>query len=166
MDSDSAALSTVGVLVKAGSCYETPDILGTSQAMRLSVGLTCGKASSFGIVRNLQQIGATINVVGSREYLLYTLIAPRDIFSDCFDVFNEVVTGPEFRPWELSEEVHSRLLDEVYGLQNHTLAVELLHKAAFRHGLGNSLYAPKFMAGNHKTAMLKGFHEKTHTITR
>lgn len=166
MDSDSAALSTVGVLVKAGSAFESPEILGTSHAMRLSVGLTCGRASSFGIVRNLQQIGGTINVIGSREYLLYTMIAPRDIFSDVFDAFNEVVTGPEFRPWELKEEVLTRLLDEVYGLDDSTIAVELLHKAAFRHGLGNSLYAPKYMAGKHKTGLLKHFHEKTHTITR
>jgi hypothetical protein len=32
--------------------------------------------------------------------------------------------------------------------------LELVHKAAFRKGLGYSLYSPKWMLGNHSTEMV------------
>merc|ERR1712083_48320 len=72
LDSDLSAMSTIGVLVKSGSSYESYENLGASHAIRLGAGnLTTKNATSFGIVRNSQQIGGHINVIGSREYLLY-----------------------------------------------------------------------------------------------
>ena len=35
-----------------------------------------------------------------------------------------------------------------------TQTMELLHKAAYRTGLGNSLYSPEYMVGKHKTQAL------------
>jgi len=183
MDSDSTAgLSTVGVLVKSGSSYESYDNLGVSHALRRSVGLSTKNVTSFGLVRNIQQMGGTINVVGSREYTLYTLTTLRPKLSEAIDFLREVVTSPKFMPWELSDSLYGKMSAEVKGLSGTALAMELLHKAAFRHGLGNSLYAPEFMIGGPAapklpepaplrnsllgTSALKEFHSKTHTFTR
>ena len=47
-----------------------------------------------------------------------------------------------------------------------TQTLELLHKAAYRTGLGNSLYSPEHMVGMHKTQALLDFHQNTHTTSR
>ena len=39
-----------------------------------------------------------------------------------------------------------RMSDEINNLTLAELATDLLHQAAYRDGLGNSLYAPKYMA--------------------
>ena len=78
LDSDASAVSTIGVLVKSGSSFETYDNLGVSHALRLSAGcVTTKNATSFGIVRSIQQVGGHVNVIGSREHLLYLMTAPR-----------------------------------------------------------------------------------------
>ena len=78
LDSDSAAISTIGVLVKSGSSIESYDNLGASHAIRLSAGCISSKnATNYGIVKNIQQVGGHVNVIGTREYLLYSLTVPR-----------------------------------------------------------------------------------------
>jgi len=167
LDSDTSAMSTIGVLVKSGSSFESYENLGASHALRLGAGcLTTKNATSFGIVRNLQQVGGQINVVGSREYLLYLLTVPRSNINDSFDYFNELVTQPSFKPWEVAEQIPLRMLEEIKNLDLATLAVEALHKAAYRHGLGNSLFSPEYMVSKHDQDLLQAFHGKTHTVTR
>merc|ERR1712170_104697 len=51
-------VSTLGVVVKAGSKNETHDNLGASHVLRVMAGMGTKNHSSFGIVRNLQQIGS------------------------------------------------------------------------------------------------------------
>jgi len=167
LDSDLSPFSTVGILVKSGSSYESYDTLGASHALRLSAGsITTKNATSFGIVRNVQQVGGQINVVGSREYLLYLLTVPRSSINDSFDYFNELVTQPSFKPWELLDQIPLRMMEDIKNVDMATVAVEALHKAAYRHALGNSLFSPEYMVGNHNQDMLQAFHAKTHTVTR
>ena len=167
LDSDLSAMSTIGVLVKSGSSYESYENLGASHAIRLGAGnLTTKNATSFGIVRNIQQIGGHINVIGSREYLLYLLTVPRSTINDSFDYFNELISQPSFKPWEISDQITLRMMAEIKNMDMATCAVEALHKAAYRHGLGNSLFSPEYMVSNHDQDMLQAFHTKTHTVTR
>lgn len=166
VESDSAAISTLAVMVKAGPVYENYDNLGVSHALRLSGGLATKNATSFGIVRNVQQAGGSLEVTANREYLLYTLSCPRNKVSELFDFFNEVVTSPSFKPWEIKDSVTSRLSNDIASIDLPTQTIELLHKAAYRNGLGNSLFSPSHMVGKHNSAVLQNFHAKTHTVTR
>ena len=90
----------------------------------------------------------------------------RSSLNDAFDYFNELVTQPSFKPWELSDHIHLRMLEDVKNIDMASFAIEGLHKAAYRHGLGNSLYAPEYMVGEHDASMMQAFHGKTHTLTR
>jgi len=166
LDSDASAVSTVGILVKAGSSYENYDNLGVSHALRMATGLSSKNATSFGIVRNVQQMGGSISVLAGREYIMYTLTSPRPYVGELFNYLNEAVTAPAFKAWELNDHVYARMAEEMEGLDASTQAVELLHKAAYRNGLGQSLYSPEYMIGQHKTSSLLDFHAKTHTVTR
>ena len=62
-------LTTIGVLVKAGSRYETYDTLGAAHAFKNSVGLATKSHTAFGVTRNVQQMGTQIAVNNAREYL-------------------------------------------------------------------------------------------------
>merc|ERR1711997_530908 len=57
-----SAVSSVAVLVKAGSRHETNETLGVNHALRMAAGLTTAKATSFSACRSIQQAGAKVDV--------------------------------------------------------------------------------------------------------
>jgi len=161
-----SAVSSVAVLVKTGSRHETSDNLGVSHAMRLAVGLTSAKATSFSACRSIQQAGGKVDVLSSREYTLYLSQAPRNSVGEVLEYVCGFIDGPAFKPWDLGDHVIPRLTESIKNVDNFTLANELLHQAAFRDGLGNSLYSPDYMVGSHNTTMLRDFHERNYTADR
>jgi ubiquinol-cytochrome c reductase core subunit 2 len=58
----------------------------------------------------------------------------------------DIATRQIFRPWEISDEI-PRLRYEVSTIPNNVRLIELLYKAAYREGLGYSLYCPKRQIG-------------------
>ena len=110
-------------MVKAGSGFESYENLGASQALRLNVGLATQSATSFSIVKNIQQNGGNINVIGSREYLLYILTSPRHLLAENFDFFSEVVTSPSLKFWDINDWVNPRMKSECDGLDQATFAI-------------------------------------------
>jgi len=161
-----SAVSSVGVLVKAGSRHETSDNLGVNHALRLAVGLTSAKATSFNACRSIQQAGAQVDVSSSREYTLYVSQSPRNAVGEVLEYVCGFIDGPAFKPWDIGDHVIPRLTESVKNVDKFTLANELLHQAAFRDGLGNSLYSPDYMVGLHNTTMLREFHERNYTADR
>ena len=71
----------------------------------------------------------------------------------------EFVTGfidsPAFKPWDIGDHVSPRLAHAVGSIDNFTLTNELLHQAAFRDGLGNSLHSPDYMVSVLSQLVLK-----------
>ena len=64
------------------------------------------------------------------------------------DYLFDAVANPAFKPWEVTD-VTRRLGLDISHLDPATTATELLHKAAYRDGLGNSLYSPPHMVSHH-----------------
>ena len=52
-------LSSVGVVTKAGSRYETYESAGISHTLRAAYGLASDKFTGFGITRNIQQVSSS-----------------------------------------------------------------------------------------------------------
>ena len=59
-DSEASAVSTVGVLVKAGSSFESYDNLGVSHALRMATGVSSKNATSFGIGKKRDNLFPTL----------------------------------------------------------------------------------------------------------
>lgn len=59
--------------------------------------------SRFAIIRNVQQVGASLTATSDRETIAYTLEGTRQAVEKALPFFTEVVTHQEFRPWELSD---------------------------------------------------------------
>ncbi|XP_068618244.1 cytochrome b-c1 complex subunit 2, mitochondrial-like [Battus philenor] len=131
------------IAFKAGSRYEPQTELGLAHVLRSAAGLSTKNISAYMIRRQLAQIGASFTASGDREFIYYTMEATEDNLQIALDYLNKIVSNQEFRPWELSDNL-PRLKFDIAALPPQVRAVDLLHKAAYRRGLGNSLFiAPK-----------------------
>ncbi|RZF37982.1 hypothetical protein LSTR_LSTR009043 [Laodelphax striatellus] len=158
-------LSRVAVVVKAGSRYDPTDVPGLSHVLRASAGLTTKGASTFAIIRNLQQMGANLQVTGGRDTITYTLEATSDKINAGLKFLNDVVTLQTFKPWELKDNI-SRIKYELASLPAEARALDLLHKAAYRKGLGNTLYAKPHRISSIGTETLQHHVNQYFTSTR
>uniref|UniRef100_A0A9J7ZTB7 Ubiquinol-cytochrome c reductase core protein 2b n=1 Tax=Cyprinus carpio carpio TaxID=630221 RepID=A0A9J7ZTB7_CYPCA len=95
--------SRIGVLVRAGSRYETMDNLGVTHLLRLAASLTTKGASAFRICRGVEAVGGSLSVSSSRETMAYTVDCLRDHIDTVMEYLINVTTAPEFRPWEVSD---------------------------------------------------------------
>ena len=72
------------------------------------------------------------------------------------ELLGEVSTKPSFKPWEVKDNFR-RVKTELALRDPSTLALEMLHKAAFRNtGLGNSIFVPDFNMGKLSSAVVSG----------
>jgi len=158
-------IASLGVVVKAGSRNEVYADAGVSHMLRISAGLATKKNSAFGITRNLQQAGTGLLCTQGREHTLYSVQTTRDNTDLAVDYLCDTVSNQAFKPWELSDSL-PRIKLELASLPPSTKALELLHSAAFRSGLGNSLFSPGHKVGSHSTAVLQQFVSKHFTTGR
>jgi len=160
-----SSLTTIGVLVKAGSRYETYDALGASHALKNSVGLATKSHTAFGVTRNVQQMGTQIAVKNGREYLIFSSQVLTSKADAVCDYLLDAVANPAFKPWEVPD-VTRRVGIDIAEIDPAVRAGELLHKAAYREGLGNSIYSPAHKVGKHGPNALGAFHQKHFTSER
>uniref|UniRef100_A0A672LGT3 Cytochrome b-c1 complex subunit 2, mitochondrial-like n=1 Tax=Sinocyclocheilus grahami TaxID=75366 RepID=A0A672LGT3_SINGR len=140
--------SRIGVLVRAGSRYETMDNLGVTHLLRLAASLTTKGASAFRICRGVEAVGGSLSVLSSRETMAYTVDCLRDHIDTVMEYLINVTTAPEFRPWEVSDLTARVKLDKELAKQSPQIGViENLHAAAYKNALSKSLYCPDYMLG-------------------
>ncbi|XP_075978923.1 cytochrome b-c1 complex subunit 2, mitochondrial-like [Anticarsia gemmatalis] len=149
-------VTRVTVAFRAGSRYEPATELGISHVLRSAAGLTTKNANSFILARKLAQIGATVSASGDREFVYYTLEASQDNLQPALELLNNVVSNQEFRPWELDDNL-PRLKFDIAALSPQVRAVDLLHKAAYRRNLGNSLFISPKRIGKVSSESLQHF---------
>ncbi|XP_026500033.2 cytochrome b-c1 complex subunit 2, mitochondrial [Vanessa tameamea] len=158
-------VARVTIAFKAGSRYEPQSELGVAHLLRSAAGLTTKNASAFIISRKLAQIGASFSASGDREFIYYTVEATQNNLQQALEYLNNIVSNQEFRPWELSDNI-PRLQYDLAALPPQVRAVDLLHKAAYRRGLGNSLFIAPKKIGNISSESLQHFAASTLTPGR
>ncbi|KAM9336852.1 cytochrome b-c1 complex subunit 2, mitochondrial isoform 1-T1 [Symphorus nematophorus] len=159
--------SKIGVFVKAGCRYETPDNQGVTHLLRLASNLTTKGASSFKICRGVEAVGGSLSVTSSRENMIYTVDCLRDDIDTVMEYLINVTTAPEFRPWEVSDLMPRVKLDKASAAQSTQIGVvEGLHYAAYKNALCNSLYCPDHMVGNIQSEHLHQFVQNNFTSAR
>ncbi len=159
-------ISSVGLIVKAGTRNETAQNRGLTHALRIAACYATKNNTAFSIVRNLQQQGGDLSVTTSREYTLYSSQLPRINVNEALEYFLATAESPAFKvnmmttfpiqnphfstvsclqSWEISDNVPGQMNFDLDKVCKPTKAIELLHQAAFRDGLGNSIYSPAHM---------------------
>ncbi|KAL7300168.1 hypothetical protein TKK_0007014 [Trichogramma kaykai] len=155
----------VSVIYRAGSRNETYDTQGTAHLLRICTGLTTKRSSAFGLTRNIQQLGGDLSVNADRESICYTLRISRDKLEPALQYLEDAATKQLFKPWEIEDET-PRIRYEVSAVPAPARLVELLYKAAYREGLGYSLYCPKRHIGKISSESLSHFVNNHYTGSR
>ncbi|TNN04061.1 hypothetical protein fugu_001090 [Takifugu bimaculatus] len=159
--------SKIGVFIKAGCRYETPDNQGVTHLLRLASSLTTKGASAFKICRGVEAVGGSLSVTSSRENMTYMVDCLRGDIDTVMEYLINVTTAQEFRAWEVSELIPRVKVDKALAAQNTQLSVvESLHDAAYKNALCNSLYCPDHMVGNIHSEHLHQFVQNNFTSAR
>ncbi|KRT82905.1 Peptidase, partial [Oryctes borbonicus] len=158
-------ISRVSILFRAGSRNETPDNLGATHVLRIAAGSTTQSFSKFAIARQVAQAGAILTCTTDREVVAYTLEGTRKAVQDTIPILTAVATQQLFYPWELSDNTN-RLRLELATRPPQLRAIDLLHKAAYRTGLGNSLYVAKYNIGKVSSETLQHYVASNFTSNR
>ncbi|GAB0100242.1 cytochrome b-c1 complex subunit 2, mitochondrial [Sergentomyia squamirostris] len=158
-------IARVSVLFRAGSRNENYDNLGASHTVRAAAGLTTKGSTTFAITRNIQHIGGNLSVSGDRETISYNLEVTPDHLDTGLKFLQDIATGQVFKPWELEENV-PRVRGDLARVTDQVRAVDLLHRAAFRSGLGNSLFCPDYNVGRLSPETLQHYVSANFTTNR
>ncbi|VEN45844.1 unnamed protein product [Callosobruchus maculatus] len=159
LENDSS-IARISIVFRAGSRNETADSLGATHVLRTAAGLSTKNASQFAIIRNIQEVGASLTATSDRETIAYTLEGTKSAIEQALPFLTEVATQQVFKPWELADLSNRLKLD----IATRTLpirTVDLLHNAAFRSGLGNSLFIPKNKIGKISSETLQHYVAST-----
>lgn len=157
-------VSRLAVYMHAGPRNEQPEEIGICHALRNAANLTTQGASAFGLVKNMQQMGANFTCTTTRENIVYNLECTRDKIDRAVDYLVDVTCKPVYFPWELSDSSPQFHLDLGLFAENPQAQLsEALHQAAFRDGLGRSLYMPSYKIGSYTSEMLADYFLKNYT---
>lgn len=160
-------VTRIAAVVNSGTRDETASERGVSHALRVFSSLATRNYSQFGLSRHLDQIGAELGVSSSREQTSYLLESARSNTARGVDILGEILSRPELRHWEIDDAMPRLNFDlDVYDERIDLQLVDLIHRASFANGLSNSLYAPRYNAGNLNSELLQAFRARTFTADR
>lgn len=160
-----APVSRISIVFRAGSRNETADNIGAAHVLRAAGGLSTKTATAFGITRNIQQAGGSLTTTADREVVAYSVAVTKDQLETGLKYLEATATGQVFKPWELAE-LTPVIRNELARLPAEVQAVELLHKAAFRGGLGNSVFCPDYLVGKHSSETMQHYFAANCTTNR
>lgn len=104
-------------------------------------------------------------MTSDREIIAYTIEVTRDHLEEALQYLEKTVTGQIFKPWEIQDNLN-RVKIDLANVSDQVKAVELLHRAAYRTGLGNSIFCPKHKIGKISSETLQHFYESNFTSNR
>jgi len=161
-----STLSRIGIAYSAGSRNETYSGQGSTHLLRAVSDLSTKDCSSLKLVKQLQQHGASLSCTTSRESIIYSLDCLRnDNVSP--SLLASAATAPALNPWEFDNAKQQMMFDlSLFSNQPNQVVTEALHKAAYRKGLGNSLFAPLYKIASLSTDDLSAFISNNFTTSR
>lgn len=136
-----------------------------SHLLRIAAGLSTKNATGFGITRSIQQVGGSLSVTSDREIIAYTIEVTRDHLETALKFLENAVVGQAFKPWEISDSL-PRLKVDLANVSDQVRAIELLHRAAYRTGLGNSIFSPDYQVGKISSETLQHYYSENFTSNK
>ncbi|KAG6810059.1 hypothetical protein H0H92_013531 [Tricholoma furcatifolium] len=142
-DAVSQPTSSVTVLVKAGSRFETKP--GVANALKNFAFKSTAKRSAIGTVRESELYGGVLSASLTREHLSLTaeFLRGDEVRQFFVDVLSSFVNSAKFTRHEFEEYVTPLIEADTAAVEADpaTSAVDAAHSIAFRSGLGASLFA-------------------------
>ncbi|KAJ2483742.1 ubiquinol-cytochrome c reductase core subunit 1 [Coemansia sp. RSA 2131] len=138
-----SGLATISLVINAGSRHETVETAGAAHYLKAFGFRNTQGRTSFRTIREAELNGAQLTAEATRENITYRVQCFPDAVPYFVDVLGDIAAETRFAEHEFRDvsrivefEALSARADSV------TRALDGVHQAAFRGGLGNSLYAP------------------------
>lgn len=116
-------------------------------------------------MRNLQQIGSNLSVSSDRETIEYNVVLTRNNLDTGLKYLQDAATRQVFKPWELAD-LTAVIKGDLGRVTPQVRAVDLLHRAAFRSELGNSIFCAKYNVGRISSETLQHYVETNYRSSR
>jgi len=133
-------LSKISIIFQAGSRGESYSQLGAAHVIRCGASLTTSKHTHFGLVSHLAWGGNNFSSSHDRETISLTVDVNKQDLEKGLKYLVNSATNDEYRSWDL-KELYPQIVYETRAQSNNVRAIDLLHAAAYRKGLGNLLFA-------------------------
>lgn len=167
---NNSPLSRVVVMAQAGSRFENPGNLGITHCIRHASELSNEQKSSFRLIKDLQFQAGCFSASTTRDYAIYSMDCIRANAEQVMPLLGPMVTrtaihGPNWRDYAgLKPRIQFDLacLNE----QPNIKVIELLHSAAYRNTLGNSIYCPSSFLGSHTMDQVVEFMQNHYAANR
>lgn len=149
----------------AGSRNESYDNLGITHVLRATAGNSNKKSTAFGVTRHIQQAGGSISASTDRETVAYNVELTRDNLDTGLKFLQDISVEQVFKPWEV-KSVDRRISQDLARVVADVRAVDLLHRAAYRTQLGNSIFCAKHHVGKISPECLQHYVASNFTADR
>ncbi|KAJ2745479.1 ubiquinol-cytochrome c reductase core subunit 1 [Coemansia sp. BCRC 34301] len=135
-------LASVSLVINHGSRFETAETSGAAHYLKAFGFRNTQERTSFRTVREAELNGATLTAEATRENITYTVQCFRDAIPYFVDILGDIAAATKFSEHEF-RDVARLVKFEALGARENPVArvIDGMHQAAFRSGLGNSLYA-------------------------
>ncbi|KAF9933050.1 ubiquinol-cytochrome c reductase core subunit 1 [Modicella reniformis] len=142
---ESSPAASVSLVINAGSRFEPKDKAGIAHFAKNFGFKNNGKRSAFRIARETELIGGVLSTSLGRESVTFTAECLKEDIPYFVEVFGDLVAQTKFSEHEF-HSVASEVASECSVAESspEITVIEALHNTAFRHGLGNSLYAAPY----------------------
>ncbi|RIA99138.1 Metalloenzyme, LuxS/M16 peptidase-like protein [Glomus cerebriforme] len=139
---DNAPASSVAVVVKAGSRAESTDNVGVAHFLKNFAFRNTKDKTTFKLTRQAELLGGILSANLTRESLIISSEFLREDLSYFLETLTDVVFKTKYEPYEFRDVKKSVSFERgVAEAIPEVVALDAAHAVAFRHGLGNSLFA-------------------------
>uniref|UniRef100_T2MH24 Cytochrome b-c1 complex subunit 2,mitochondrial n=1 Tax=Hydra vulgaris TaxID=6087 RepID=T2MH24_HYDVU len=157
------SVSKLAISLQSGSRYESVTNQGISQLVKNAAFMANKDRSALRTVREMQDIGGSLECSTSREAITRQASFLRNKLVNAMQIMASAFNGPLFYNWELSEvKKMCRMENATYAANENAVNLELLHKAAFRNGIGCSLYCNDLLIGKFSAHQLENFAQNNY----
>ncbi|KAJ1999928.1 ubiquinol-cytochrome c reductase core subunit 1 [Coemansia thaxteri] len=137
-----SSLASVSLVINSGSRFETADNAGAAHFLKAFAFRNTQDRTSFRTVREAELNGATLTAEATRENITYTVQCFQDAVPYFVDILGDIAASTKFTEHEFRDIAKLVAFESLAARSNPVArAIDGVHQAAFRSGLGNSLYA-------------------------
>ncbi|KAF9932572.1 ubiquinol-cytochrome c reductase core subunit 1 [Linnemannia zychae] len=142
---ESAPTASVSLVINAGARFEPQGKAGIAHFIKNFGFKNNGKRSAFRIARETELVGGVLTADLGRENVTFTAECLKEDVPYFVEVFGDIVAQTKFAEHEIHGVAESVAAEStVAEASPEVTVIEAVHNAAFRNGLGNSVYAASY----------------------
>jgi len=153
---DHSPISTFTIAVRAGSRFEKAGSFGHSHILKHFAFEDTKKRSRIILSRSFQDAGANLHVELNRELLTISAEFLREDLDQVVHLLSSIVTSPDFA-FHRTERTKASVVSELAHADSDAKFVDLIHKTAFRTGLGNAIHPSVSMVESATSESVEAF---------